>query len=145
HPYMAQGSLRLQLNYPNVGRDVDDEELRKVLEWVNLPDLQERCGGFDADFDFERILSAGERQRFAFARLLLKQPRYSLLDESTSALDRDNEAALYAKTAGIPTTLVSVSHHPVLVRYHAQVLELKAGGKWNLHPASEFRFSEELV
>lgn len=145
HSYMAQGNLRLQLNYPNLGRSVTDDELREVLEAVNLGGLVERCGGFEADFEFEQILSAGERQRLAFARALLKRPRYVLLDEATSALDRDNEAMLYRKLAETSTTLVSVSHHPALVHYHSQVLELKADGQWSLHAAPQFHFSEELV
>jgi hypothetical protein len=38
-----------------------------------------------------------------------------------------------------------VSHHPALVKYHAQVLELKGGGEWLLHPAPKFRFTGELA
>jgi putative ATP-binding cassette transporter len=145
HAYMVLGSLRVQLNYPNLGRSVEDEELRNVLELVNLRDLVERCGGFDNDFDFEKILSVGERQRLAFARVFLKHPRYVLLDEATSALDRDNESALYGKLVETSTTMVSVSHHPALVRYHAQVLEFTVDGGWNLHSANDFRFTEAMV
>ena len=145
HAYMILGSLRGQLCYPNLERSTSDEELRAMLQLVNLPDLIERCGGFDAELDFEKVLSVGERQRLAFARVLLKHPRYVLLDEATSALDRDNEAALYKHLVATSTTLVSVSHHPGLVKYHSQVLELKPGGDWHLHSAAEFRFSEELV
>jgi len=95
HAYMIVGTLRQQLNYPGLDGDVFDEDLRDVLERVNLSDLEERCGGFDRELDFEKILSVGERQRLAFARVLLKNPRYVLLDEATSALDRENEEALF--------------------------------------------------
>ena len=145
HAYTAVGSLRVQLNYPNLNRSVTDEELREVLELVNLSGLVERCGGFDADFDFDKILSVGERQRTAFARVFLKGPRYVLLDEATSALDRENEAALYDKLIATSTTLVSVSHHPTLVKYHSQVLELKVNGDWCPHTAANFRFTEDLA
>ena len=101
--------------------------------------------GFEAEFDFEKILSLGERQRLAFARVFLNNPRYVLLDEATSALDRENESALYEKLIATSTTLVSVSHHPALVKYHSQVLELKVDGGWKLHPAKKFRFTEDLV
>jgi vitamin B12/bleomycin/antimicrobial peptide transport system ATP-binding/permease protein len=145
HAYLTVGSLRVQLIYPNLNGFVKDEDLREVLDLVNLSDLVGRCGGLDAEFNFDKILSAGERQRLAFARVFLKKPRCVLLDEATSALDGENEVALYEKLIGTSTTLVSVSHHPALVKYHSQVLELKADGNWRLHPAAEFRFTEYLV
>lgn len=145
HAYMAIGSLRVQLNYPNLDREVSEDELRQVLNDVNLPGLVERCGGFDAEFNFDKILSVGERQRLAFARVILKHPRFVLLDEATSALDRQNESVMYQRLIATSTALVSVSHHPALVKYHTQVLELQADGAWSLHPAAEFRFTEDLV
>ena len=145
YTYMAVGNLRLQLNYPNLDRSVTDEELLDVLRQVNLPELSERCGGFDKDFEFDKILSAGERQRLAFARVLLKRPPYVLLDEATSALDRKNEAAMYGKLVETSTTLISVCHRPPLLRYHTHVLELKPEGAWEVHLAKEFKFTEDLT
>jgi len=145
HAYMIVGTLREQMNYPNLDRDVTDEELREVLDHVNLSDLEERCGGFDHELDFEKVLSVGERQRLAIARVLLKPPRYVLLDEATSALDRENEEALYEELARTSATIVSVTHHTSLVKYHSQILELKPDGKWSLYPASKFQFTESLV
>ena len=143
--YMIVGSLRDQLLYPNLERSVSDAELGEVLNRVNLPDLVGRCGGFDVEFDFEKILSVGERQRLAFARVLLKHPRYVLLDEATSALDRENESSLYRQLIATSTTFVSVSHHPALVKHHSQVLELTADGGWRLQSAAEFRFTQDLA
>ena len=143
--YMILGSLRRQLSYPNLTRDVSDEELREVLQRVRLPGLVERCGGFDAELDFDKVLSEGERQRLAFARVLLNRPSYVLLDEATSALDRENEAALYGLLASLSTTIVSVSHHQSLLKYHSQVLELTGDGGWRVVPAEEFSFSEEVA
>jgi len=145
HAYMILGNLRQQLCYPNLQRDVSDEELTEVLNKVNLPHLAKQCGGFERDLDFEKVLSVGERQRLAFARVLLNRPRYVLLDEATSALDSRNEAALYGHLAEMSTTLVSVSHHPSLLKYHEQVLELTPDGGWTIHAAGEFQFTEELV
>ena len=145
HAYMILGNLRQQLCYPDLRRDVSDEELTAVLKNVNLPHLAAHCGGFERDLDFEKVLSVGERQRVAFARVLLHRPRYVLLDEATSALDTENEAMLYRQLVSTSTTLVSVSHHPSLVKYHAQVLELTADGGWNLCPAAEFRFTDGMA
>jgi putative ATP-binding cassette transporter len=144
HAYMIMGSLRSQLLYPNIERSVSDDELSEVLKRVNLPKLVDRCGGFDVEMDFEKILSVGERQRLAFARVLLQGPRYALLDEASSALDPDNEASIFTQLIETSITLVSVSHHPDLVRYHSQVLEITGDGGWKLHSPDQFRFDRNM-
>lgn len=160
HPYMILGSLRSQLLYPNKvgpnkdrpnkagpnknGSDKDikvtDEELYQVLNKVNLPHLVERLGGLEADLDWGKVLSVGEQQRLAFARVLLTQPGYAMLDEATSALDIENEDSLYRMLAESSTTLVSISHRPTVLKYHQQVLELTGKGGWKLYPAKTYRF-----
>jgi putative ATP-binding cassette transporter len=134
-PYMLLGSLREQLLYPLGDRNIGDEGLRAVLARVNLADLPERVGGFDAELDWGQLLSLGEQQRLAFARLLLAKPGYAFLDEATSALDEANEARLYEQMREEGTTFVSVGHRPSLRAYHARVLELQGGGKWQLREA----------
>jgi putative ATP-binding cassette transporter len=143
-PYMILGSLRSQLLYPNSSSEVDEEKLRRVLASVNLADLPERLGGFDADLDWAEILSLGEQQRLAFARLLLTEPRYAILDEATSALDLDNEQHLYEQLQATKTTFVSVGHRVSLVKYHQQVLELLGDGSWRVVSTEEYRASAKV-
>jgi|SRR5919199_1439719 putative ATP-binding cassette transporter len=143
-PYMILGSLRSQLLYPNSSSEVDEEKLRHVLASVNLADLPERLGGFDADLDWAEILSLGEQQRLAFARLFLTEPRYAILDEATSALDLDNEQHLYEQLQATKTTFVSVGHRVSLVKYHQQVLELLGDGSWRLVSTEEYRASGKV-
>ena len=143
-PYMILGNLRSQLLYPNSSSEVDEEKLRRVLASVNLADLPERLGGFDADLDWAEILSLGEQQRLAFARLLLTEPRYAILDEATSALDLDNEQHLYEQLQATKTTFVSVGHRVSLVKYHQQVLELLGDGSWRLVSTEEYRASAKV-
>ncbi|MEG4235318.1 ABC transporter ATP-binding protein/permease [Microcoleus sp. Pol11C3] len=143
-PYMILGSLRSQLLYPNSSSEVDEEKLRHVLASVNLADLPERLGGFDADLDWAEILSLGEQQRLAFARLLLTEPRYAILDEATSALDLKNEQHLYEQLQATKTTFVSVGHRLSLVQYHQQVLELVGDGSWRLLSAEEYSASAKI-
>jgi putative ATP-binding cassette transporter len=145
HPYMILGSLRSQLLYPNkdgANRDskVSDEELNRLLEKVNLPHLVERLGGLDADLDWGKVLSVGEQQRLAFARVLLSDAPYVMLDEATSALDVENEESLYRQLAETSTTFVSISHRATVLQYHQQVLELTGSGHWQLYPASTYQF-----
>ena len=137
-PYMILGSLRDQLVYPNTSNEVDEKTLREVLTQVNLADLPERVGGFDAVLDWADILSLGEQQRLAFARLLLSQPRYAILDEATSALDLKNEASLYQQLQKTSTTFISVGHRSSLLQYHQQVLELVGDAQWRLSSAQDY-------
>lgn len=127
-PYMVLGTLRSQLLYPNLQHPqgaIDDAQLKQVLGQVNLADLDERFGGFDAEQDWADVLSLGEQQRLTFARLLLSQPQYAILDEATSALDLDNEERLYQQLQAIGTTFLSVGHRATLANYHSQVLEIR--------------------
>lgn len=137
-PYMLLGNLRNQLLYPNTSSEITDTQLQKALAQVNLANLPERVGGFDVELEWADILSLGEQQRLAFARLLLTQPRYAILDESTSALDVGNEKRLYQLLKETGTTFVSVGHRPTLLHYHQHVLHLVGDGSWQLMPAQEY-------
>lgn len=137
-PYMILGSLRHQLLYPNTSRNIKDEELHRLLRQVNLEDLPARVGGFDAEIMWDDVLSLGEQQRLAFARVLLAQPRYAILDEATSALDMKNELDLYRLLQQTETAFISVGHRSSLLKYHQQVLELVGDSSWRLVPAHQY-------
>ena len=124
-PYMVLGTLRDQLLYPHTHVEVENQQLKQALEQVNLADLDERFGGFDAEQDWADVLSLGEQQRITFARLLLNKPNYAILDEATSALDLDNEERLYQHLQALGITFLSVGHRATLANYHQQVLEYK--------------------
>ncbi len=110
---------------------------------MNLSDLAQRFGGFEATRDWAKMLSVGEQQRLAFARALLIRPRFLMLDEATSALDADNEAILYRALAGHAMTPVSVSHHPALLPFHRHVLALTGDGGWTIQDAASWRFGAD--
>ncbi len=135
-PYIILGTLREQLLYPNVDRQVSDQELSEVLQQVNLQDVLTRVGGFDQEVPWENILSLGEQQRLAFARVLVTRPHFVILDESTSALDLINEKNLYQRLKEIKTTFISVGHRESLFDYHQTVLELLPDSTWKISPVS---------
>lgn len=141
-PYMILGTLRSQLLYPSKDRPIPDAELLRLLERVNLPDIAVRFGGLDVELDWEKVLSVGEQQRVAFARVLLTKPRYVMLDEATSALDISNEESLYRQLAATSTTIVSVGHRSTILKYHRQVLALAGDGEWQLRPAEGYSFNQ---
>ncbi|MFZ9951325.1 MAG: ABC transporter ATP-binding protein/permease [Vulcanococcus sp.] len=140
-PYMILGSLREQLCYPLDPQRFSDEHLRSVLEEVRLGALVQRYPDFDIKQDWPRLLSLGEQQRLAFARLLLNSPRFVVLDEATSALDVSTEQHLYALLAEREMAFVSVGHRPTLKSFHNLVLELDGLGGWKLMPAASYTFS----
>ncbi len=131
-PYMILGSLRSQLLYPNTSSDVSDEKLYGILQQVNLKDLPVRIGGLDVELDWVNVLSLGEQQRLAFARLLLVHPRYAILDEATSALDLENEEQIYQQVQATSTVFISVGHRTSLLKYHQQILQLNGDSSWQL-------------
>ncbi|MBE9046464.1 ABC transporter ATP-binding protein/permease [Pleurocapsales cyanobacterium LEGE 10410] len=135
-PYMIWGTLRKQLIYPHDNLDISDHQLNYALDAVNLPHLVEYSGGLDVEKDWDEVLSLGEQQRLAFARILINKPDYVVLDEATSALDIGNEESLYKHLLETQTTFVSVGHRPSLVQYHRWLLELDEGEQWKLQPAS---------
>ena len=135
-PYMIMGTLRSQLIYPHEDLNIDEHQLNHALKEVNLRDLAERSGGFETEKNWDEILSLGEQQRLAFARILINQPQYVVLDEATSALDIDNEASLYQHLLDSKITFISVGHRPSLVKYHRWRLEMQPGEQWQLQLAN---------
>ena len=85
------------------------------------------------------MLSPGEQQRIAFARILLTRPQAVFMDEATSAVDEGLEYSLYSlvRTELPETILVSVSHRSTTDQHHTDLLELTGGGAWNLESLTE--------
>jgi putative ATP-binding cassette transporter len=140
---MLLGTLREQLQYPNLRENITDGEIQSALATVNLEDLAARMGGLDSEKDWAAVLSQGEQQRLAFARILLSQPKYVILDEATSALDVTNERRLYELLQSQDITYISVGHRPSLVDYHQTVLDLRPanGNSWQLLAAKDYQFA----
>jgi len=127
--YLTHGTMRDQLVYPLEAATVTDETIERLLKDVglNLP------GPYDTHLHaraWERLLSPGQRQRLAFARLLLCRPRIAILDEATSALDVETEASLYERCRELEITMVSVAHRMSLRRWHQRELRLSGEGVW---------------
>lgn len=132
-PYMTLGSLRDQLTYPHSGseakrRGATDDKLENHLHRVQLGYLLEREGGLDAVADWLDVLSGGEKQRIAMARLFYHQPQFAILDECTSAVSVDVEGSMYKYCKDVGITLLTVSHRKSLWQHHEFVLHLDGRG-----------------
>jgi putative ATP-binding cassette transporter len=119
--------------YPAAADSLADNEIRSALDDVALGHLGSRL---DETTDWSKVLSPGEQQRIAFARVLLNAPSAVFLDESTSALDEGQEFALYRTLRErLPDcVVVSVSHRGTVEQHHDDRLELLGSGQWRLAP-----------
>lgn len=137
-PYMVPGNLRAQLMYPSNEEDAQDDVITAVLEQVNLHAIFARVDGdLNKVVDWTNVLSLGEQQRVAFARLFLKKPAIAFLDEASSALDEENERFLYEKLRASGIAFVSVGHRSTLKEYHDRLLLLKNDGTSTIVPIPE--------
>jgi len=130
-PYVPLGDLRAVVTYPGKEGTIDDRTLQYTLQKVALPHLVDRL---DEVQDWAKVLSPGEQQRIAFARILLTKPKVVFCDEATSALDEGLEFICYnlVRSELPDTILVSVSHRRTVEQHHTHELELLGDGEWRL-------------
>eukprot|EP00667_Euglena_gracilis_P004532 EG_transcript_4554 len=136
-PYLVIGTLRDQVSYPVLlGFDSShDDAIRRCLETAGVAKLAEGPEGLSRIHEeWNDVLSGGERQRIGFARLYYHRPRFAVLDECTSAINPDQETALYEQVLAMGTTVFSIAHRHELRKFHE--LELKVfgdgTGQWEL-------------
>jgi vitamin B12/bleomycin/antimicrobial peptide transport system ATP-binding/permease protein len=135
-PYVPLGTLRDVLSYPALGGDIDDSTLQHALTKAALPNLTTHL---DEERDWAKVLSPGEQQRVAFARLLAIKPQVVFLDEATSAVDEALEFLLYnlLRTELPDCIVVSVSHRSTIEQHHHLELALLGDGPWYLRDIPE--------
>ena len=122
-PYLPLGTLRAAINYPQDGPDANVEEMVDMLRECGLAHLARRL---DDDVNWSVVLSGGEQQRLAFARLLLKRPDIVIMDEPTSALDELSQTKMMEliRSRLGQSTVIHVAHRPGLDAYHDRDIHL---------------------
>ncbi|QQO15578.1 ABC transporter ATP-binding protein/permease [Bradyrhizobium diazoefficiens] len=122
-PYVPFGTLRDAVTYPLPAADFESATVSRALVLAGLGQFASRLDHVAA---WDRILSEGEKQRLAIARLLLHRPDIVALDEATSALHVQGQADLMAViTRELPqATIISVGHRPELEAYHDRKLTI---------------------
>lgn len=139
-PYIPDGPLRDALAYPQPAASYTDAALQQALQDALLPQLASQLDRTDA---WSQKLSGGEQQRLAFARVLLKKPKWVFADEATSALDTAAETTLYQRLTDLVAErqggVVSIAHRPGVAAFHRRhwVLEPQAAGGEALFKLSE--------
>ena len=120
-PYVPAGSLRRAVTYPLPPECVSEDRIVDVLTAVGLDRFLPRL---DEELPWPATLSEGQKQRLAFARVLIHRPQILVLDEATSALHVGAQAELmqliHDRLAGL--TLISIGHRPELETFHERKL-----------------------
>jgi len=86
--------------------------------------------GLDVEAEWSDLLSIGNQQRVAAARLFYHCPKYAILDECTSSLTPDVEKTMYDEAKRLGITLMTVSHRRSLWRYHGWILQFSGQGTY---------------
>lgn len=142
-PYMTLGTLRDQIIYPDTVADmkkkgVTDTDLLEFLDQVQMSDiLKKNEKSFDSCEDWMDLLSGGEKQRIAMARLFYHKPQFAILDECTSAVSVDVEAFMYKRCSEIGITLFTVSHRKSLWVHHEYFLYMDGRGAYEFKLISD--------
>ncbi|KAL7887337.1 hypothetical protein AOLI_G00050580 [Acnodon oligacanthus] len=138
-PYMTLGSLRDQVIYPDTYEEqkkkgISDQVLKEYLDNVQLGHILGREGTWDAVQDWMDVLSGGEKQRMAMARLFYHKPQFAILDECTSAVSVDVEDYIYSHCRKVGITLFTVSHRKSLWKHHEYYLHMDGRGNYEFKP-----------
>lgn len=125
-PYLPTGTLAAALSYPHDTARFDRDSYADALIRSDLAGFIHRL---DIVAPWRKLLSPGEQQRLALARVILHRPDFVVIDEPTSALDATSEAEIYrALEAALPdAAIVTVAHSPQLLARHRQRLEVANG------------------
>jgi ATP-binding cassette, subfamily B, bacterial len=127
--YMFHDTLRTNLLYARP--DASEAELIEACEaariWHLISSLPDKLDTVVGDRGYR--FSGGEKQRIALARLLLKAPPLVVLDEATSHLDSESEAAIQEalKTALVGRTSLVIAHRLSTIREADQILVVDEG------------------
>ncbi|SFO65953.1 putative ATP-binding cassette transporter [Mesorhizobium sp. NFR06] len=128
-PYIPSGTLRRATAYPAAADNWETKAIDAALDKVGLGYLKDRL---EEEAPWDQTLSGGEKQRLAFARLLLHAPDIVVLDEATSALDeKSQDKMMQTVIRELPkVTIISVAHRAELEAFHTRkiTLERREGG-----------------
>lgn len=131
-------SIRRNVTLGN--EDISDEDVKWALQGAGAQDFVAALPDGLDQLVGERgaRLSGGQRQRIAIARALAERPRLLVLDEATTALDPDTEAAICETLAQLKgeVTILSISHQTAMRRVADRIYEVGEGSVRRISPDS---------
>lgn len=128
--FLFHGTVRENIAYGSF--DASDDAIRRAATIAEAHEFIESLPqGYDTIVgERGQKLSGGQRQRLSIARAVLKDPPILILDEATSAVDNETEAAIQRSLARIAEgrTTIVIAHRLSTVR-HAHAIHVLANGK----------------
>ena len=140
-PYLSEGTLKEQVIYPNYADtgENDDDTIIEWLEFVDLHDLvkDNPYKALEEVQDWNEVLSGGEKQRIAMARLLFHCPKFAVLDECSSTVSEQMESKFYDECKRLGVSLFTISHRQSLFKFHDYYLKFDGNGGYEYLPLNE--------
>lgn len=127
--FLFHGTVRENIAYGNP--DADEEEIEAAAKSAEAHEfIMELPNGYDTVIgERGQKLSGGQRQRLSLARAIIRDPKILVLDEATSAVDNETEAAIQRSLAQVTKhrTAVVIAHRLSTVRNADKIWVLERG------------------
>ena len=136
-PYLPPGTLLGTLVRRGSEAEVDDAHILEVLHALGLESVIARAEHLDVEHDWDDLLSLGEQQQLAFARVALAAPRFALLDRPATLLGADAVARALALLAAHGITAITFAPDAQLASRHDVFVEVADDGTWTWRPIHE--------
>ena len=133
-PYLPPGTLRELLLRTGEEEKISDEPILATLYALDIDRVVTRAGGLDVEKDWDDILSLGEQQLLAFARLLLAAPQFAFLDRPGTALNQGQVDRILNMLSAHSITYLTLGNGDDPLEQYDAVLELANDGGWTWKP-----------
>jgi vitamin B12/bleomycin/antimicrobial peptide transport system ATP-binding/permease protein len=129
-PYLPPGTLRDLVLRTGQEQRIGDERIQSVLAELGVDHIPSRAGGMEVERDWQVLLSLGEQQKLAAARLILARPAYAILDRLSTSLAQSEVRRVLERLRSHSISFVYFAETKDLSDLCEIILELNADGTW---------------
>ncbi len=133
-PYLPPGTLRELLVPVSMEDNITDDALKGLISELEIESNIERAGGLGEEQDWDNFLSLAEQQLLAFIHILLREPRFVLLDRPDTALSPEQVRLVLNKLNEHSITYLNFSQSSEPFDLYNAVLEIDEDGQWKWKP-----------